>query len=102
MLGIAGTPASPFHEAKSAQLANPTADDMPIGYSELLEVGERDRQLAIVFATVARQFNLDPVKNAPARQTEHPHRRRSQHRDRARRKLPVDFVLALHATCRFA
>ena len=46
-------------------------DIVSVANSEFFQIGERDRQLAVVSAAMAGELDLDAVENATTGQTEH-------------------------------
>jgi hypothetical protein len=59
IFATAGAPRSgQFDKAQGADLADAGADSVPPN-PIFFEIGERDRQLAVVFATVVRKLDLD-------------------------------------------
>ena len=79
-----------FGKAQSAKFTNAARNIVSVGDAEFLQVCERDRQFAIVSAAVGGVFDLEPVKDAAAGQTENAKGGRPQHVDPAHHKLPAD------------
>ena len=96
-----------FGKTQSAQLTNAARDIIPVADPVLLQIGERDGQLAVIFPSVVGMLDFYPIKYAAARQTKNAERGRAQHFNPARRELAVDLVRARfamfpHATRPFA